>query len=544
VSNQGARLASDAGVVGGATLASRVLGLLRDSVLAASLSTTATDAFFTAFMIPNLLRRLVGEGALTLAFVPLFTGALRTSRERARELLAVVWTLGWAVGLALCALGIALADPLVSAFAPGFSLTPGKHELTVQLLRWCFPYILFMVLLSIAMGALNAAGHFFRPAIAPTLLNVCMIAGTLAGAAWLEVPVVAVAWAVFLAGPLQVLLQRAPLRRLSLAPRLVWAPRDPDVRRLGLLMLPAVLGASVYQLNLLVNRFLASLEGEGAVSYLSYADRLLELPLGVFVLALGTASLPSFAAAVKRGDPDGVRSSFSATLGLALALSLPSAVGLIALREPIVIGLFRWNPALFGSDAVAGVSVALLCYAVGLVPITVSRMFVNLCVAHENTRTGARAALLSLAVNVLASLALVGPLPAAGLPEWLAGAVAFQHRMVLADLGYAGLALAASIAATANALYVAASARAQHGPVLGRRAWLAWLRPAVASAAMAAVGLGLAHSVPFPAVASVRALAILALYVAAAGATYVAVLALLGAPEARLLTGLTARLRR
>jgi putative peptidoglycan lipid II flippase len=300
----------------------------------------------------------------------------------------------------------------------------------------------------------------------------------------------------------------------------------------------------VYQLNLLVNRFLASLEGEGAVSYLSYADRLLELPLGVFVLALGTASLPSFAAAVKRGDPDGVRSSFSATLGLALALSLPSAVGLIALREPIVIGLFRWNPALFGSDAVAGVRVALLCYAVGLVPITVSRMFVNLCVAHENTRTGARAALLSLAVNVLASIALVGPLPAAGLPEWLAGAVAFQHRMVLADLGYAGLALAASIAATANALYVAASARAQHGPVLGRRAWLAWLRPAVASAAMAAVGLGLAHSVPFPAVASVRALAILALYVAAAGATYVAVLALLGAPEARLLTGLTARLRR
>jgi putative peptidoglycan lipid II flippase len=545
LSNQGAaRLAGDAGVVGGATLASRVLGLLRDSVLAGSLSPTATDAFFTAFMIPNLLRRLVGEGALTLAFVPLFTGALRESRARARELLSRVWTLGWLGGLGLTLLGIVFADPLVHAFAPGFSLTPGKHALTVDLLRWCFPYILFMILLSIAMGALNAAGHFFRPAIAPTLLNVCMIAGTLAGVAWLDVPVEAVAWAVFVAGPLQLLLQRAPLRRLSLSPSLEWAPRDREIRRLGALMLPAVLGASVYQFNLIANRFLASLEGEGAVSYLSYADRLLELPLGIFVLALGTASLPSFAAAVKRGDPEAVRSSFSATLGLALALALPSAVGLIALRDPIVIGLFRWNPQLFDAQAAHGVAVALVCYALGLVPITVSRMFVNLCVAHENTRTGAHAAVLSLVVNVLVSLALIGPLPEGVLPHWLAGLVGLQHRIVLADLGYAGLALASSIAATANACYVAASARLQHGRVLGPRAWLAWLRPALASAGLAAVGLGLAHVLPFPAVASLRALPLLALYVASAGAAYLALLFALGAPEARLLWGLAARLRR
>jgi putative peptidoglycan lipid II flippase len=539
LSNHGAgRLAGDAGVVGAATLASRVLGLVRDSVLAGSLSPTATDAFFTAFMIPNLLRRLVGEGALTLAFVPLFTGALRESRARARELLSRVWTLGWLGGLALTLLGIALADPLVHAFAPGFSLVPGKHALTVDLLRWCFPYILFMILLSIAMGALNASGHFFRPAIAPTLLNVCMIAGTLGGAAWLDVPVEAVAWSVFVAGPLQVWLQRAPLRRAGLAPQLIAPDRDPALRRLGALMLPAVLGASVYQFNLLANRFLASLEGEGAVSYLSYADRLLELPLGVFVLALGTASLPSFAAAVKRGDPAGVRASFAATLGLAMSLSLPSAVGLIALREPIVVGLFRWNPELFGPDAVQGVSTALLCYALGLVPITVSRMFVNLCVAHENTRTGARAAVVSLTVNVLASLALVGPLPGEALPRWLDPAIALQHRLVLFDLGYAGLALASSIAAAANAAYVATSAHARHGPVLPSRAWLGWLRTLVASAVLGAVGLALAHVVRFPEVASARALAVLAIYVGGAAVAYVAVLALLGAPETRLLLAL------
>jgi putative peptidoglycan lipid II flippase len=546
LSNQGTRrLAGNAGIVGGATLASRVLGLLRDSVLAASLSPGATDAFFTAFMIPNLLRRLVGEGALTLAFVPLFTGALRHSRERARELLSIVWTLGWIGGLGLTLLGIALAEPLVSSFAPGFALVPGKHELTAELLRWCFPYILFMILLSIAMGALNASGHFFRPAIAPTLLNLCMIGGTLAGAAWLgERAVTAVAWAVFLSGPLQLLLQRAPLRRHELAPRLVWAPRDPDVRRLGQLMLPAVLGASVYQFNLLANRFLASLESEGAISYLSYADRLLELPLGVFVLALGTASLPSFAAAVKRGDPAGVRGAFSSTLGLALALAVPSSLGLIALREPIVIGLFAWNPSLFGPDAVSGVSTALLCYALGLVPITVSRMFVNLCVAHENTRTGARAAVLSLVVNVLASLALIGPIPHGVLPGWLEGLVAFQHRISMADLGYAGLALASSIAAAANAAYVAASARAQHGRVLAPRAWLAWLRPGVASLVMIAVGLGLARAMPFPNSASARALGLLVLYVGGAGAAYLAVMALLGAPETRLLRGLPLSRRR
>jgi putative peptidoglycan lipid II flippase len=545
VSNQGARrLAGDAGVVGGATLASRVLGLVRDSVLAGSLSATATDAFFTAFMIPNLLRRLVGEGALTLAFVPLFTGALRESRERARELLAKVWTLGWLGGLGLTLLGIALADPLVSAFAPGFALVPGKHALTVDLLRWCFPYILFMILLAIAMGALNASGHFFRPAIAPTLLNLCMIAGTLAGVAWFDVPVEAVAISVFAAGPLQLSLQRSPLRRHGLAPRLFWPLRDPALRRLGSLMLPAVLGASVYQFNLLVNRFLASLEGDGAVSYLSYADRLLELPLGVFVLALGTASLPSFASAVKRGDPEAVRASFASTLGLALALTLPSAVGLIALREPIVIGLFGWNPELFGADAVRGVATALLCYALGLLPITVSRMFVNLCVAHENTRTGARAALLSLVVNVLASLALIGPLPAGVLPGWLEPAVAVQHRLVLADLGYAGLALASSIAAAANAAYVAWSARAHHGPVLPPRAWLAWLRPTLASVALAAVGLGLVRAFPFPEVASLRALGLLGVYVGGAGVAYLAVLAALRAPEARLLSDLLVRLRR
>jgi len=519
-------VARSAGVIGAATLASRVLGLLRDIVLANAFVAAATDAFFIAFTIPNLFRRLVGEGTLTASFVPIFTGWLDRSPEEARRAFNATWTLAAVVGAGIALGGIAFADPLVRVFAPGFLEDPEKFALCVTLLRICFPYILLLSVFAVAMGALNATGHFFAPAIAPVLLNVCIIVAAL-GSTGLAEPIVAVAVAVLVAGVAQVAAQVPPLRRRGLSPRPLLALGHPLVRRLVTVMAPAVLGASVYQFNLLVVRFLSSFLGDGAVSYLFYADRLLEFPLGVFVFAIGTASLPSLSRLVKRGERDALRDAFSGTLAFAVALALPSTVGLVLLREPLIAGLFAWTD-MFDSAAVEGCARALLCYAIGLVPITVSRICVQLCFSHENTRTPARAAAVSLTVNVVAALALIGPLPDGVLP---AGLVGLQHALVVADLGYAGLALATSIAAAANALYLAAYCRARYGVFVPRRDADRWLRIAGASAAMGAALAGLSQVLPLPRQASAAGLALLAVHVAGGAGAYFAALGLLRSPD-------------
>ena len=461
VSTEGrAGLSRSAGVVAGATMVSRVLGLLRDSAIAYALPVAASDAFFIAFTIPNLLRRLVGEGALTVAFVPIFSQALQRSEDEARRVLRATWTLALGVTTLICVLGMVYADPLVIAFAPGYLGDPAKRELTTTLLRLCFPYVVSLSLVAVAMGALNALGHFFRPAIAPVWLNICQIAAIFIGLAFFTRPVLALGFGVIVAGVLQVWLQLRPLRERGFAPKLLWAPRDPSIKRLGWILLPSLLGASAYQLNTITTRAIASFFGDGPVSYLYYATRLLELPLGVFIFALSMASLPALARFVALGDREGLHRSFSETLGLSLALALPCTAGLILLREPIVALLFGWNPEHFGSEAVRLSGLALLYYTLGLVPISLARIYVNLCVAHENTRTGAHAAVVSLIVNVVGALALVGPLPYGTL--W-AGLVDAQHACVIADFGFLGLALATTLAAAANAIYVMIAAHARYG---------------------------------------------------------------------------------
>jgi putative peptidoglycan lipid II flippase len=529
--------ARSAGTVAGATLASRILGLARDVVLANLFTAGRTDAFFVAFMIPNLFRRLVAEGSLTVSLVPVFTGELRRSRPAAAHLFNATWTLGAGAGLAIVIGGMLLADPLVRIFAPGFALDPGKQELTAQLLRLCFPYILLLMLVATAMGALNAMGHFFAPAIAPVLLNLSLITGAVLGAVWLDPPILALGVAVVVAGILQVLLQLPPLVRREIRPRPVFAPRDPALRRLLLLMAPAVLGASIYQLNVLVSGFLASFFGDGAVSYLYYAGRLIEFPLGVFVFAVGTASLPSLSRLVAGGDRNALREAFSGALGLALVLVVPSSVGLILLSEPIFAVLFGWNPAVFGPAAVEICAQALVLYALGLIPVGVSRIAVGLCVAHHNTRTPARAAVVGLLTNVVASLALIGPLPSGSLPGPLIEA---QRALVVADLGFVGLALATSIASLANAVYMLAAARRRYGRLasgLGGR--IAPLTAGAASLAGALVALDLVW--PVPRSASVSGAAALFAHVALGAGVYLACLKLLRSPD---LASLLATLRR
>ena len=268
------KVAGRARVVALATLASRVLGLIRDIVLGNTFGSQATDAFFVAFTIPNLMRRLIGEGALTIAFVPIFTQSLGQGRERAREVFDATWTLGGLVGLLVMGVGIPLALPLVELFAPGFAATPGKLEMTASLLQWCFPYIFFLVLVAVAMGTLNSVGHFLSPALAPILLNLCLISAAFgvrrslraAGHGARDSPS----------------RSRGCSRPFCSFRRSRGGAFDRDfvLRRvtrrfaaLGLLMLPAALGAAVYQINLLVTRFLSSFQGDGAVSYLYYASR-------------------------------------------------------------------------------------------------------------------------------------------------------------------------------------------------------------------------------------------------------------------------------
>ncbi|MCP4003290.1 MAG: murein biosynthesis integral membrane protein MurJ [bacterium] len=535
----GEEVARSAGVVGAATLASRVLGLVRDVVLASLFAVASTDAFFVAFMIPNLFRRLVGEGSLTISFVPVFTGSLREGREEARRVFNATWTLAAIAGLVIAVLGVLFSDQLISLFAPGFALEPGKHDLAVQLLQLCFPYIAMLTLVAIAMGALNALGHFFTPAISPVLLNVCLVAGAALGVAWFDTPILVLGYAVIVAGVLQVAVQIPALARRGLTPKPVMAPGHPAIRRLGGLMLPAALGASVYQLNLLVSRFLASFQGDGAVSYLYYANRLIEFPLGVFIFALGMVGLTRFAHLAKSADRALLRQTFCSTLGMALALALPSAIGLILLRELLISQLFAWNPSVFGAEAVRSCTPVLALAALGLVPIAVSRIYVNLCVAHENTKTGARAALLSLVVNFFASLALIGPLPLASLPEpW----IGWQHAIVVADLGYSGLALAASIAALVNMFYVIVATRSRYGALVDARQVFDWLRLVVASSFMALAIWMLTQRIPVDTqTASLSGVLFLFTSVAFGAGIYLLSLFVLRAPELRALLAIVRR---
>lgn len=536
-----AGLSRSAGVVASATMASRVLGLLRDSAIAFALPVAASDAFFVAFTIPNLLRRLVGEGALTVAFVPVFSQTLQRSQDEARRFFRATWTLALILTSVICVLGIVYAGPLVIAFAPGYQTDPEKLELTTTLLRLCFPYVVSLSLVAVAMGALNALGHFFRPAIAPVWLNVCQIAAVFAGVAFFTTPVLALGVGVIVAGVLQVWLQLRPLRERGFAPQLLFAPGDPSIRRLGWILLPSLLGASAYQLNTITTRAIASFFGDGPVSYLYYATRLLELPLGVFVFALSMASLPSLSRLVGKGDRAELQRSFSETLGLALALALPCSAGLILLREPIVALLFGWNPDHFGSEAVRLCALALLYYTLGLVPISLARIYVNLCVAHENTRTGAQAAVVSLIVNVVGALLLVGPLPYGTLWD---SVIDVQRALVVADFGFLGLAVATTLAAAANAIWVMTAAHHRYGANLPARAWIGYLRLLAATGVLSlAVGIGVWL---LPSQEQVSPLAALQLFglIGLGGLAYLGGLWLFGAHEFELVRGLAGRLLR
>lgn len=443
-------------VVSSFTMLSRVLGLIRDMVIANFIGASASaDAFFVAFKIPNFLRRLFAEGAFAQAFVPVLS-EYRTQRDlRAVKDLVnhVAGTLGLALSL-LTALAIVAAPVITLVFAPGFIQYEEKLALTTDLLRVTFPYLLLISMTAFAGSVLNSYGRFAVPAFTPALLNISLIGATLLLAPYLSQPVMALGWGVLIAGVAQLLFQLPFMAQLELVPKPQFNRSHPGVRQIIKLMIPALFGVSVSQINLLLDTLLASFLKTGSVSWLYYSDRLVELPLGVFGIAIATVILPSLSRLHAGREP----AQFAATLDWALRsvclIGVPAALALLLLAEPLITTLFQYG-AMTPRD-VGMAAMSLRAYAFGLLAFMFIKVLAPGYFSRKDTRTPVRIAVWAMVANMVLNLLLIWPL---------------QH---------AGLALATSISSSLNAgllfagLYRARLYRPQPGwGVLGLRIVLA-----------------------------------------------------------------------
>lgn len=416
--DHGHRLARTAGVVGGATLLSRILGAVRDIVIASVFGAGMTsDAFIAAFRIPNLLRRLFGEGSLSIAFVPAYTDTLyqqgRAEADRlansAMRLLALMLVL-------VTVAGMALAPWLVRIIAPGFSDLAAKFALTVDLTRTMLPYTFFIGMVALSMGILNVSGHFAAPALAPVFLNIAMILAVGIGAMWTARQSALVMWlaaGVTVGGVLQLGLQLPFLIRHGIhfnrgAP--IW---HPAFARIAWMLGPVLIGTAVYQINSLVVTLLASWLPQGSISCLYFADRLVQFPLGIFGISTATAVLPTLARQSSAGRYDAMRQTFTQAVKLVLFITLPAMAGLIVLRKPVVSLLFQRGA--FDEHSLQLTASALLYYCIGLWAFSAIRIVLNVFYALKDTRTPLRTAVLAIAVNLMLGVLLMGPMQHDGL---------------------------------------------------------------------------------------------------------------------------------
>ena len=465
--NEELRVARHAGTVGAATLLSRVLGLAREQVMAVLFGAGfATDAFNVAFRIPNLLRDLFAEGAMSSAFVPTFTAVHQTRGE------AEAWKLGrqlmstlLVVLLGLCVVGWLTTPWLVKALAAGFARVPGKIELTVMLTRVMLPFLPAVALAAVAMGMLNARGNFAVPALAPTLLNLGMIGfgvGLIPVCRALgQPPILAMAIGVLLGGILQFVCQLPALAKLGFHFRIEQPTGHPGVRRVASLMVPATIGLAATQLNLLVSTQIASLLQQGSVSWLWYAFRLMQLPIGVFGVALATVSLPALSRAAVAKDMPGLKTTLSATLRLVFFLTIPAAIWMAVMARPIIALLYEHGR--FKAFDTAQTSGALVMYCVGLPAFAAVGVLTRTFYALGETRVPVQASFVSVALNLGLNLLFIGPLRGLG-------------------LGHLGLALATSATSVGNLLQLAFYLRRRVGPIEGGRILRTVLRVALAGA--------------------------------------------------------------
>lgn len=402
-------------MVGMNTFASRILGLIRDVVIARFFGADLhVDAFLVAFRIPNFSRRLFAEGAFTQSFVPVLS-EYRTQRSHAevRDLSAYVsGALGLVVAL-VTLIGIIAAPILVMVFAPGFIGSGDKYSLTVDMLRITFPYLLFVSMVAFAGGIMNTYGRFGVPAFTPVLLNVALIGSAIWLAPYLEQPITALAWGVFLGGVVQLLFQIPFLHRLGLLTRPRYRRGHEGVRKITRLIVPAIFGVSVSQINLLVDTLIASFLVTGSVSWLYYSDRLMEFPLGVFGIALATVILPSLSQKHAAQSSEAFSETLDWALRLVLLIVLPASLGLAILAGPMLTTIFQYGE--FGARDVEKASLSLMAYSVGLLGFVYIKVLAPGFFARQDTRTPVRVGIVAMLANIILNLILVFPLAHAGL---------------------------------------------------------------------------------------------------------------------------------
>ncbi len=447
------------------TLVSRILGYLRDFVIARAFGAgLATDAFFVAFRIPNLLRRLFAEGAFSQAFVPVLAQTKNThSPEETKSLIDGVATLLFVALVVVAAIGMLAAPLVVYVTAPGFAAEPDKFALTATMLRITFPYIVFISLVALCAGILNTWNRFSVPAITPTLLNVAFIAGALGFADFFERPVMVLAWAVFAGGLLQLGFQVPFLWKMNLLPRWRFDFHHAGVRRILKLMAPAAFGVSISQLSMLINTIFASFLVSGSVSWLYYADRLMEFPAGVLGVALGTILLPS----LSKYHADANQAEYSRLLDwglrLTILLAVPGAVALAVLALPLIASLFEYGR--FGAEDAFMVRRALVAYSIGLIGMILVKILAPGFYARQNIVTPVKIGIFTLVATQLMNLAFIVPLRHAGLALAIGLGACLNAYLLFFNLRKKGiyapqpgwpafvLKIAASVAAMAIVLY-------------------------------------------------------------------------------------------
>ncbi len=419
--------------IGSFTFISRITGFVRDVIMANMIGASwLSDAFFVAFKLPNFFRRLFAEGAFNAAFIPSFSAILtEQGREAAMKFAGEVLSVLLLVLLAINAIFIVFMPWIMPLFAPGFADTPEKFDLTVTLAQITFPYILFISLVSLLGGILNSMGKFAAPAASPILLNLCMIGGMLWLTSISETPAHALAYSVFIAGIVQLAWLVYICVRLEMMPA-IYSPRlTAQVKTMLLLMAPAALGSGVQQLNLLIDVIIAS-HIEGAVSYLYYADRITELPIGMIGVAVGTALLPMLSKQIKSGNVELARTTMNRALELVLLFGLPCTAALCVIAEPIIRVLYQ-HGAFTPTDMLATKN-ALIAFTIGLPPFLAVKIFAPGFYANHDTKTPFKIAMLCVGVNLFFNLVLV-----------------FVFHMA-----HVGMALATSIAGWVNVLVMTA----------------------------------------------------------------------------------------
>lgn len=519
MTDQKEHVARSTTLVSGATFVSRLFGLVREQIFAFLFGAGfATDAFVAAFRIPNLLRDLFAEGALSAAFVPVFTDYLiNKDKKEAFRLGSLVANALLVVLLGIVVVGILATPWIVDLIAPGFKSIPGKSELTVLLARIMFPFLLLVSLAAVAMGMLNSLKHFGVPAFAPVFLNVGMILSGFLICPLFNPPIIGMALGVLLGGLGQWAFQLPSLRMEGYRYRPIVSFSDPGVRRIILLMTPAILGLASTQINIFVNTIIASFLPQGSPSYLNYSFRLMHFPLGVFGVAVATVTLPIVATHAARKDIPNVLSTCASSLRLVFFLTLPSIFFLAIASKPIVSTLYQHGR--FTYQDTVFTSQALIFYAFGLFAYSSVRVVAPVFYSLGDTKTPVKVSVLAVAVNIALNLALMRP------------------------LSFRGLALATSISAMVNMFVLTALLRRRVGPldiagltanflkILGGSAVMGFVLFAV----QAAYPINLETSTLLP-----KALHLVILFILAAG-SYIGMAAALKIRELKLVFGIVKR---